>query len=157
MSADNTAATLPQPLTKVRSPCTCCSGPQSAWFTPGSCALHPAISDDQVDALVEIPEGDPPLSAYAAVAESLGLPALWPMFISSLHWPVWLYRCDSLVSLHPLPEVSNANRPNHRRAVGIPAVWSEGEVLPVLRCEPRRAAEPHSVKRTEKPQERWVL
>jgi hypothetical protein len=65
----------------VQTACTCCSGPQSAWFTTGSCAQHPVISDDQVDALIDDPEADPPLSAYAAVAESLGLPALWPMFI----------------------------------------------------------------------------
>jgi hypothetical protein len=81
--APTAAAKSPQPSTdrRPRLTCTCCAGPESAWFTPGSCALHPAIPDDQVDALIDDPEADPPLSAYAAVAESLGLPALWPMFI----------------------------------------------------------------------------
>jgi hypothetical protein len=77
------AAESPHPVAKPRPSltCTCCAGPESRWFTPGSCALHPAIPDDQVDSLIDDPEADPPLSAYAAVAESLGLPALWPMFI----------------------------------------------------------------------------
>ena len=68
-STSSAAAESPHPVAKSRPSltCTCCAGPESRWFTPGSCALHP--------------EADPPLSAYAAVAESLGLPALWPMFI----------------------------------------------------------------------------
>ena len=70
----STAAATPRP------PCTCCAGPQSNWFTPGSCALHPVISDDQVDALIDNPEADPPLSIYAAAAARWGLP-VWSMFV----------------------------------------------------------------------------
>jgi hypothetical protein len=50
------AAKSPQPSADRRPPltCTCCAGPESNWFTPGSCALH-VNTDDQIDALIENP------------------------------------------------------------------------------------------------------
>jgi hypothetical protein len=66
--APSTAAPSPLPRQLSRPDCTCCAGPEKDWFTPGSCALHPVISDDEVDALIENPEADPPLSVYTAAA-----------------------------------------------------------------------------------------
>jgi hypothetical protein len=76
------AAESPHPVAKPRPSltCTCCAGPESRWFTPGSCALHPAIPDDQVDSLIDNPEADPPLSIYAAAAARWDLP-VWAMFV----------------------------------------------------------------------------
>jgi hypothetical protein len=76
------AAPSPHPSTNrhPRLTCTCCAGPESNWFTPGSCALHPVISDDEVDALIENPEADPPISVYTAAAARWGLP-VWAMFV----------------------------------------------------------------------------
>jgi hypothetical protein len=74
------ASTPSTAATPLRPPCTCCAGPEENWFQPGSCVLHPVISDDQVDALIENPEADPPLSIYAAAAARWGLP-VWAMMV----------------------------------------------------------------------------